>query len=187
MKKATTPGFQKCSIAAISDIGKEGIVKYSMRIDDEGLEDRACTLRQQIDAYLGYPAVQDVSYNVKSNPNRISIDFVDYRTINAERIELFCNGRESDIVQRNDKTVFVCSEFWRQVTFGGGSEVGIPRQVSSNYAHYWTWSTSPDDPNILTGNLLTAAYLDAQDPLFFDEPIRPVAIYSHMLKATRRQ
>ena len=186
MKQITTPGFQKCSIAAISDIGKEGIVKYGMRIDENGLEDRAFSLKSEIESFLGYPAIKNVAYNVKSNPNRISIDFVDYRTINAERIELFCNGRESEVVKRGDKDVFVCSEYIRQVTFGGGSDVGIPRQVSSNYAHYWTWSTSAD-PDVLTGNLLTAAYLDAQDPLFFDEPTKPVAVYSHILKATRRQ
>jgi len=196
-QKVTVPGFQKCSIAAISDIGKEGIVSYGMRILDNGVEDRAFTLQNEVNAFLGYPAVSEIIYDVKSNPNRISIDFVDYKTINAERIELFCNGRESEQypgsdAKGNNKDVFVCSEYIRQVTFGGGSEVGIPRQVSSNYAHFWTWSktnTEGDDnntPTTITGNLLTAAYLDAQDPLFFDEPTKPVVVYSHVLKATRR-
>ncbi|CAB9512196.1 expressed unknown protein [Seminavis robusta] len=76
---------KKCSIAAISDIGKEGTVQYAMR------------LKQQIDTYLGYPAITDVHYNAKSNPNHISIDFVNYKTINAERIELCCDGRESQL------------------------------------------------------------------------------------------
>ena len=189
MKQATIPGFQKCSIAGIADIGKEGIVKYGMRIDEKGLEDRAFTLTQEISAFLGYPAIENVVYNVQQNPNRISLDFVDYRTINAERIELFCNGRESQLLahnEDNDRDVFVCSEYIRQVTFGGGSQVGIPRQVSTNYAHYWTWRTVPGASNERTGNLLTAAYLDAQDPLFFDEPTQPVAVYSHVLKATKR-
>lgn len=187
-KKENTPGFQKCSIAAISDIGKEGIVSYAMRIDDNGIEDRQFNLEEEINAYLGYRAVKEVLYNVKSNPNRISIDFVDYKTINAERIELFCNGRESELQSKrpDGKTVFVCSEYIRQVTFGGGSEVGIPRQVSSNYAHYWTWSQTEGQEGTLKGNLLTAAYLDAQDPLFFDEPTKPVAVYSHVLTATKR-
>ncbi|CAB9530421.1 expressed unknown protein (Partial), partial [Seminavis robusta] len=41
LAKATTPGFQKCSIAAISDIGREGTVQYAMHILPNGLEDRA--------------------------------------------------------------------------------------------------------------------------------------------------
>jgi hypothetical protein len=186
MSKETTPGFQKCSIAATSDIGKEGDVNFAMRILDSGLEDRAFTLQQQIDAYLGYKAVAEVIYDPKSNPNRISIDFVDYKTRNAERIELFCNGRESELIDREDQNVFVCSEFIRQVTFGGGQDVGIPRQVNSNYGHFWTWSQDKSSTDTLKGNLLTAAYLDAQDPLFFDEPTKPVAVYSHVLKATKR-
>jgi hypothetical protein len=63
--------------------------------------------------------------------------------------------------------------------------VGVPRQVVGNYAHFWTWKKQEDDENKLKGNLLTAAYLDPQDPLFFDEPSKPVAIYSHVLTADR--
>lgn len=187
LNKDNIPGFQKCSIAATSDIGKEGDVNYAMRILDNGLEDRVFTLQQQIDAYLGYKAVSEVIYDSKSNPNRISIDFVDYKTRNAERIELFCNARESEVVNRSDKDVFVCSEYIRQVTFGGGQDIGIPRQASSNYGHFWTWSQDRNGPkDTISGNLLTAGYLDAQDPLFFDEPTKPVAVYSHILEATKR-
>jgi hypothetical protein len=191
LSRDTTPGFQKCSIAATADIGKEGDITYGMRILENGLEDRVYNLQQQIDAYLGYKAVSKVLYDAKANPNRISIDFVDYKTRNAERIELFCNGRESELSVNpvTNKNVFVCSEYIRQVTFGGGTEVGIPRQVVANYGHFWTWRKSLDDADgdTLTGNLLTAAYLDPQDPLFFDEPVKPVAVYSHILKATRRR
>ena len=187
LNMATIPGFQKCSIAATSDIGKEGDVNFGMRILESGLDDRVYNLQQQIDAYLGYKAVSEVIYDPKANPNRISIDFVDYKTRNAERIELFCNGRESELVDRGDKNVFVCSEFIRQVTFSGGPDVGVARQVSGNYGHFWTWSQDKNSPgDTLTGNLLTAAYLDAQDPLFFDEPTKPVVVYSHILKATKR-
>lgn len=187
-QNALIPGFQKCSIAALCDVGKD--ISYSMTIDEvTGLEDRISTLSSQIQGFLGYSAVKDILYNPKNNPNRISIDFVDYRTKNAERIELFCNARDSDYVPETD--VFVCSEYLRQVTFGTGSEVGIPRQVVGNYAHFWTWRrSSPQqqqgDGNRLMGNLLTAAYLDPQDAMFFDEPTRPVAVYSHILTATSK-
>lgn len=177
------PGFQKCSIAATCDVGKEN-VKWTLAIAEDGLEDRQMTLASQVDGYLGYKAVAEVLYDVKANPNRLSIDFVDYKTINAERIELFCNSRESEEYTRDDGArIFVCSEYIRQVTFGGGSEVGVPRQVGGNYAHFWTWKRG--DGGTLTGNLLTASYLDPRDSLFFEEPAKPVAIYSHNLSAER--
>ena len=181
------PGFQKCSIAQLSDIGKDR-VQYHIKIDPEtGYEDRQYNLQQTINAHLGYEAVEQVIYDVKSNPNRISIYFTNYRTRNAERIELFVNGRESELVSNpaDEKLkVFVCSEYIRQVTFSYSQEFGIARQVVGNYAHFWTWRQQESE-NGLTGNVLTAAYLDPQDPMFFDEPVKPVVVYSHDLVATR--
>jgi hypothetical protein len=176
------PGFQKCSIASLCDVGSD--TKYQMTIDSTtGLEDRITTLTNQINANLGYSAVGEILYNPKSNPNRLSVDFVEYKTKNAERIELFCNARESEMVPETG--VFVCSEYLRQVTFGTGSEVGIPRQVVGNYAHFWTWRRDENSESSIRGNLLTAAYLDPQDAMFFDEPSKPVAVYSHVLNAVR--
>jgi hypothetical protein len=192
VQNANVPGFQKCSIASIADIGGSNI-QYRYKIDTEiGLEDRRYNLENEINAFLKYPAISDVLYHPKSNPNRISIQFINYKTINAERIELFCNARESEeyFDSRSNETVFVCAEYIKQVTFGTGSTVGIPRQVSTNYAHFYSWkkpppSNGPLEPAI-RGNLLTAAYLDPQDPMYFDEPQLPVAVYSHALSATRR-
>jgi len=198
----SVPGFQKCSIASIADIGKEGSAQYKMNIDvNTGLHDRSNgDLASQIDAYLGYKAVANVIHDPKTNPNRLSIVFVEYKTRNAERIELFCNARESELYEQEQQQqadiaygtttttttttpIFVCSEYIRQVTFGGGPDVGVARQVVGNYAHFTTWKKV--DENRLKGNILTAAYLDPQDSLFFDEPSKPVAIYSHVLTATR--
>lgn len=175
-------GFQKCSIAQIADVGKENVTLQKVIDRETGLEDRNFNLRQTIDAHLGYPAVQEVVYDGKKNPNRIGINFVDYRTTNAERIELFCNARESEEYTMDGASYFVHSEYIRQVTFGTGSTVGVPRQVSTNYGHFWTWKKemSGEDGRI-RGNLLTAAYLDPQDPLYFQEPALPVVIYSHSL------
>lgn len=191
------PGFQKCSIAATADVGKES-VEYVWRVDPQtGMEDRVSNFRHSINAYLGYRAVDTVIYNAKSNPNRLSIDFVDYKTVNAERVELFCNARESETyINANDRPVFVCSEYVRQVTFGTGAQVGIPRQVGTNYAHFWTFqgaspaassaSTSDEPAEEWTGNLLTAGYLDPQDSMYFQEPTRPVVVFSHNLVGKRR-
>jgi hypothetical protein len=186
------PGFQKCSIASVADIGKEE-VKYRMKISkDTGLEDRRFTLENSIDSHLGYKAIQEVLYDPSTNANRISIDFIPNRTRNANRIELFCNARESELVNRNSSSgddgsslsIFVNSEYIRQVTFGLSQEFGVARQVVGNYAHFWTWREQPEG-NRMTGNLLTAVYLDPQDALFFDEPSKPVAVYSHQIIANR--
>ncbi|KAL7456212.1 hypothetical protein ACHAWC_008776 [Mediolabrus comicus] len=184
------PGFQKLSIATIGDVGRE-VTTYQMSIDKvTKLEDRKVSLSSSINGHLGYDAVRDVIYDPKDNPNRISIDFIRQRTRNANRIELFCNARESELVpaesSASDRTTFVCSEYIRQVTFGLSQEFGVARQVSGNYAHFWTWRGPPASSSTVTGNLLTAAYLDAQDPMFFEEPSRPVVVYSHDLLATRR-
>jgi hypothetical protein len=176
------PGFQKCSIAATSDVGKDAT--YQFRIDPvTRQEDRPYNLKQSINAYLGYEAVSGVIMAV-SNPNRISIDFVDYETINAERIELFCNARESQEFVRDSQPAFVHSEYIRQVTFGTGTTVGVPRQVVTNYAHFYTWQQT--DTDHLRGNLLTAGFLDPLDGMYDDEqPTLPVVIYSHVLQAKR--
>jgi hypothetical protein len=78
----------------------------------------------------------------------------------------------------------VNSEYTRQVTFGLSQEFGIARQVVGNYAHFWTWREQPGG-DLLAGNLLIAVYLDPQDALFFNEPSKPVAVFSHELIANR--
>lgn len=183
----TLAGFQKLSIINLPDIGST-IPPYQISIDPStGLEDRAATFRSLIDAALSYKAVQQVKYDPTKNPNRISIDFVDYRTTNAERVELFCNARESS----SDSSLFCCAEYVRQVTFGTGRQVGIPRQVVTNYANFYTYQrqTSSDSTaaTAVLGNLLTAAYLDPQDPLYFQEPSKPVVVYSHNFRFTRSE
>lgn len=177
----TIAGFQKLSIVNLPDIGSN-IPPYSISIDPStGLEDRTTTFRSLIDAALSYKAVQSVAYDASKNANRISIDFVDYRTTNAERIELFCNAREAS---ESSPNVFCCAEYVRQVTFGTGNQVGVPRQVSTNYANFYTYQRNND--NEIRGNLLTCAYLDPQDALYFQEPSKPVVVYSHNFRMTKQ-
>lgn len=187
VQNVNIPGFQKCSISSIADVGRESTT-YRIKIDPNGLEDRAVTLPSSISAHLGgYKAVENVIYDPSSNPNRISIEFVKNRTRNAERIELFCNARESELVKNpnNDALeIFVCSEYARQVTFSLSQEFGVARQVVGNYGQFFTWKQT-EDPSLLTGNILTACYLDPQDAMFFQEPSKPVAVYSHQLTARK--
>jgi len=185
VKNVNIPGFQKCSIAAIADVGRD-ITTYNMKIGKDGFEDRVLTLTGSINSHLGYGAVEGVKYDQANNPNRLSIDFTKNRTRNAERIELFCNARENElVVNPNDETksIFVNSEYIRQVTFSLSQEFGVARQVIGNYAHFFTWKEGSG--NNLTGNILTATYIDPQDAMFFQEPSKPVSIYSHQLSAKR--
>ena len=72
------------------------------------------------------------------------------------------------------------------MTFSLSREYGIARQVIGNYAHYWTWKEEDTTTDArMTGNLLTAVYLDAQDPLYFNEPSKPIVINSHDLVAMK--
>jgi len=186
VKNVNVPGFQKCSIATIADVGRDNTI-FRLAINNNGLEDRFQTLSTSINAHLGYKAVEKVIYDPTTNPNRIGIEFVKNRTRNAERIELFCNARESELVKnpiQDNLNIFVCSEYVRQVTFGLSQEFGVAREVIGNYAHFWTWKET-EDPNVLMGNVLTACYLDPQDALFFQEPSKPVAVYSHQISAKR--
>jgi hypothetical protein len=80
-QNALIPVFQKCSIAALCDVGKQEDVTYRMIIDPRtGWEDRRTTLSSQINGFLGYSAVQDILYKPNANPNRLSIDFIEYKT-----------------------------------------------------------------------------------------------------------
>lgn len=184
------PGFQKLSIAMVGDVGKEE-TKYKLCIDESTkIEDRKASLQTSIAGHLGYDAVREVIYDARENPNRLSIDFIPQRTRNANRIELFSNARESELVTVPSKSdgvprnIFVCSEYIRQVTFGLSQEFGVARQISGNYAHFWTWRET-ENKDTIKGNLLTAAYLDAQDAMFFEEPSKPVVVYSHDLIGLR--
>ncbi|KAL3777785.1 hypothetical protein ACHAW5_003515 [Stephanodiscus triporus] len=182
------PGFQRLSIAMVGD-GTEA-ANYVMDVDRvTGLEDRGTSMSTSIDSHLGYRAVRG-----------ISIDFVPQRTRNANRIEIFCNARSPNRSRRRRRRrrrptarhrssstssppIFVCSEHVRQVT---STVARVRRRGRSRGTTRTTGRGGGDGGGAREddGNLLTAAYLDAGDPMFFDEPNRPVIVYSHDLVAT---
>ena len=113
------------------------------------------------------------------------------RTRNAERIELFTNSRESQAIElgggasASPTPGFLTAEGIRQVTYSLSQQFGVARQVVTDYGYYWTHRL--DDPNTIRSNLLTCAYLEPQDSLFFKAIDMPVAIYSHDVVFRRRQ
>lgn len=182
VKDVAIAGFQKLSIAHVPDVGREKtdfVARWNRR-GGKVVEDRKLNLGNVIDAVLGYRAVNDVRYDGAREPNRCSVVFEQGRTRNAERIELFTNARASESV---DDGLFLCSEYFRQVTFSPSTLSSVARQAVTEYQAFWTHRR---DGDTIRSNLLTAAYLEPQDPLFFKAVDQPVAVYSHDLLYRRR-
>lgn len=134
-----------------------------------------------IDSTLGYAAVSQVLYDGGREPNRCSIVFEQGRTRNAERIELFANARACEVVTPD---IYLTSEASRQVTFSPSTLSTVARQAVTEYQTFATHRRQSD--GTIRSNLLTAAYLDPQDPNFFKAVDQPVAVYSHDIKFTPR-
>jgi hypothetical protein len=174
------PGFQKLSVARMGDVGSNTTYAMSWTTGDAPVTERfPANLRASLEAYSRAPgAVTAVEYDA-ANPNRCSVTFKQGLLRNAERIELFCNAREAEAV---DADTFVCSEAYRQVTFSLSTEFGKPRQVNTDWSCFWTFKRRPGGGG-WDGNVLTAGYLSPLSPSFFDEPTKPVVVYSHKLAA----
>jgi hypothetical protein len=152
VKEPTVPGFQKLSMVYIPDVGMTD-VRYAVRFVRGGggagtgpvYEDRAFNLRAVVNAYLGKEAVaaDGVEYDRAADPNRTTVRLAQGASPNAERIELFCNARESE-TRASDGTFFA-SEAMRQVTLGYGREYGQARVVNTDYQHVWTYTPLYDD------------------------------------------
>eukprot|EP00466_Bigelowiella_natans_P003003 jgi/Bigna1/86714/estExt_fgenesh1_pg.C_130039 len=79
VKDVSVPGFQKVSVAYIPDI-------------DRIVADLSSNLRSIINSYTQPGAVENIAYDARKNPNRVTIDLRQGITRNAARIELFTNG-----------------------------------------------------------------------------------------------
>ena len=147
VKEPTVPGFQKLSVVYVPDIGSEN-VRYLVRfVQPEGggpvYEDRAFNLAAVVNGYLGKEAVQVVEYDRAVDPNRTTIRLKQGASNNAERIELFCNARESET--RPSDGTFFAAEAMRQVTLGYGREYNQARVVNTDYEHIWTFTPLYDE------------------------------------------
>ena len=149
VREASTPGFQKLSLAFLPDVGREGKTEYRVRFVRDGedgrgnvIEDRAFNLREIIDAYVGEGAVDEVEYDARRDANRTTVRLKRGASNNAERIELFTNARESE-TRESDGTFFAL-ESLRQVTLGYSTSYGVARMVPTDYTHVWTFTPLPD-------------------------------------------
>ena len=190
--EADVPGFKKCSLALLPDVGKEG-VKYTMRWakDANGAvrEDRVFNLRSAIRGGLGYDAIERIEYKDDPmipnpfgiNPNRLKLVFAPGLTTNAQRIELFVNARETEAPS---ETLFYTSETLKQTTFSGTSS----RQVNGEYCHFTSFRRV--SPTAVDAVIVTAIYADPlQLERFFVKVggSRPLIIFSHGLRMTKSE
>lgn len=150
IKEPTIPGFQKLSLVYLPDVGSTQ-VSYEMRFarrEPNGpvLEDRKFNLTSLVTAYLNQNAgptmrkkvVEEVEYDNTKDANRTTVRLVQGVSVNAERIELFTNARESEL--READGTFFCAESLRQVSLGYGREFGNARVVNTDYQHVWTFT-----------------------------------------------
>lgn len=180
IKEPTIPGFQKLSLVYVPDVGTSDVsydVRFAKFEGIEGvLEDRAFNLKSIVNAYLGKDAVESVEYEPTRDANRTTVNIRPGASPNAERIELFCNARESE-TRASDRTFFA-SEASRQVTLGYGKDFGTARVVNTDYQHVWTFTPTAversSNGDSLTDavsearvTLSTAGYVQANDALRF--------------------
>jgi hypothetical protein len=94
------------------------------------------------------------------------VRFVPGATVNAERIELFSNARES--ATRPADGVFFALEALRQVTLGYTTQYNTPRVAVTDYTHVWTYRRLPpgeDGRDAIRATLSTAGYVQPNEAL----------------------
>jgi len=179
------PGFKQLSIIMLPDIGKETFTYKKRFIERNGVvvEDRPFNFANQIDKFCGRATITAVDYEPERNPNRMSLSFNPTNKKNVQRIELFANARDAQLV---DENTFLQSEYLRQVTFYIPNLSGVVLQIIADYQNFWVYRKNPQDSSVQV-SLLTAGYLQPQDALFFDSPTQPVVLYSHQLALTKKK
>ena len=193
--EADVPGFKKCSIALLPDVGKEG-VRMPLRWVRDGSgtvrEDRVFNLRSSIRGGLGYDAIERIEYKEEAmlpgtsqflgNPNRLKLVFAPGLTTNANRIEIFVNARETERPAGRDD-LFYTSETIRQVTFSGTTS----RQVNGEYCHFHSYRRV--SPTQVDSVIVTAVYADPlQLERFFVRTgdRRPLIVFSHGVRMIKK-
>lgn len=181
VKEPTIPGFQKLSLVYLPDVGSNQVrypVRFARREPGGPVyEDRAFNLNAVVTGYLNQgvgptmlrKVVDEVEYDPEKDPNRITVRLTSGASVNAERIELFANARESET--RDSDGTFFCAEAVRQVTLGYGREYGTARVINTDYQHVWTFTPvydASDDASRVERvkvSLSTAGYAQPSDAL----------------------
>ncbi len=136
---------------------------------------------------------------------RLTVRFVPGATVNAERVELFANARES--ATRPDGAFFAL-EALRQVTLGYTREFNVPRVAVTDYTHVWTYrlldgAAEGGGGGAVRATLSTAGYVQPNEALRYTADAagggppqpqlggllaaatEPVVLYSHTVDMRR--
>jgi len=205
------PGVTKGSmIVALADVGAamERPLVYQSRFvysAEEGgvVADRPFNITQQADALLGYPAVQSVNYDPLDNPTRLNVvwstprkrnmsdplDQRDPQQSDLRKAEIFINNRDAERASGSGKA-WCGSELYRQVT-QAARQGGVGDYMT--VACYQQEAGSGDGNNaseegvapVVSASMRVAAFLQPQDPLFFEAGGKAVAIYDYALRLQR--
>ncbi|KAI8467836.1 MAG: hypothetical protein J3K34DRAFT_523389 [Monoraphidium minutum] len=177
-----TPGALKASMAvALPDVGA-GMERAL------AFEQRVFNTRQVMDAFLGYAAVTAVTYAPLDNPTRMAVVWATPRK-DAERqssdlrkAEIFINNRGA--AGGGGGEPFCCFE--QQVT------QAKQQGAIGDYAVWWEFRPEGAGggeggaaPRRLAVRQRVAAYLQPQDPLYFQAGSRAVAVYDYAYTYTR--
>lgn len=183
------PGVTKASmLMTLADVGAgmEGPVSYQQRYleQDSGVvADRPFNIKQQVDAFLRYPTVQQVDYNPAQNPTRLAVV---YKTPRRDTSEISADLRKAEIFINNRGSGTLADGTW--VGWENYRQVNQARRQGSvgDYVAAWAIRQGADgDPNVLDIRHRSAAFLMPQDAKYFDAGSAAVAIYDYSVTATR--
>lgn len=165
----------------------ENQVRFALGVlpEDQVVADRAFNTRSMTNAYLDWDAVASVQYDPRAAPDRQTLEFQrvspDMRPLPARRIEQYINNvlsEEGLTLGEAGQPRYTLSELSRQVTIGERSVDVTDYEVITDYVR----ST---DGNV-QARQVTAVYLDARHPRYFEARGRAVAVYRYSLSLSRQ-
>eukprot|EP00873_Tetraselmis_striata_P001800 jgi/Tetstr1/422064/TSEL_001249.t1 len=185
----TTPGFTKASIIAVADVGATPVnfrERYTLSPNEGGVvADRQFNITSSMDAFLNrVGSVKRVEYSPLENPTRYGVTYTTPRRDGDEdmrKAECFINNRLSMLkpaASSDGLETFLCAEFQRQV-------VQAARQGYVNDYMVALRLEQTADPTVVRGFQRVAAFLQPQDPAYFDVGGQAVAVYDHTLLYSR--
>ncbi len=151
----------------------------------EIVPDRTYNTRAVLDAYYGYPACGEISYDLAKNPLRMDITFAtmgpDLRPLPARRQQLLFNNLKGELVRPD---LFVCSEYVRTVTLGPGRSVSVTD--SETLSEYEV----KEDGDLVEGRQRVALFLtpnpnSAEGALFFETNNKAIGIFDYSFQMRR--
>mmetsp|Transcript_22299 Transcript_22299/g.37557 ORF Transcript_22299/g.37557 Transcript_22299/m.37557 type:complete len:333 (-) Transcript_22299:38-1036(-) len=190
------PGFRKYSVIYAPDIGSDCVadLKFERRQNYSPIvENREYNIASLVSAFTAKDAATVDSVDIDQSGNRCSLTYHDVK--GSGKVELFTNSRTW---KKRQDGIFECQEQIRQynVRQSNSGRRGTS-QVLGDYGLRWVFqpltaanmdsssSSSKDarsiQPTGYSGQLMIFSYLQPQDPLYFQRPLKPVGVFVYGL------